>query len=439
MTDDVTQDRTDRLHVLVAGAGLAGLALAQGLVKAGHTVEVFERDEDLDRKQGYYLHFNPIGGEALRRALPEDLFELYLETSRASYDRPESIVLNDQLEELTSRPHMGPPNPGPRPHTGVHRRTLRQILSGRLGESLHRGQAVVSYAEDADGVTVTLSDGSTARGDLLVGADGIRSAVRAQLLPEVPVIPTGIQGIGIYGRTPLTPELDEQLPSILDQGVLMAVDRKGSRLLVANFRPRRPADEAAAAIAPDVALDAVPAYAMVSCSVAPGTEVPPSREWTPETPPAMKESMLTALEGWHPAARALVTGMEPDSMFMIPFGFLEPAESWTPSRVTIVGDAAHGMLPTLGMGANLSLNDAALLLDQVERYAAGEVGLLEAVGAYEEQMREVTYPILRMTLDHDSNFGGGGLKEATEAVEEAPAGQPTGQPAGQPVDQPADA
>ena len=103
--------------MIVAGAGLSGLALAQGLVKSGHTVEVFERDADLDRKQGYYLHFNPIGGEALRRVLPEDLFELYLETSRESYDRPESIVLDDQLNELTSRPHMGPPNPGPaQPH-----------------------------------------------------------------------------------------------------------------------------------------------------------------------------------------------------------------------------------------------------------------------------------------------------------------------------------
>ena len=51
--------------------------MAQGLLKSGHTVEVFERDADLDRKQGYYLHFNAIGGEALRRVLPDDLFELY--------------------------------------------------------------------------------------------------------------------------------------------------------------------------------------------------------------------------------------------------------------------------------------------------------------------------------------------------------------------------
>jgi len=128
---------TRSLHVLIAGGGLAGLALAQGLLKSGHTVEVFERDADLNRKQGYYLHFNAIGGEALRRVLPADLFELYLDTSRESYDRAVSIVLDPGFNEITSNPHMGPPNVGPRNHTGVHRRTLRQILSGRLGKQLH--------------------------------------------------------------------------------------------------------------------------------------------------------------------------------------------------------------------------------------------------------------------------------------------------------------
>jgi 2-polyprenyl-6-methoxyphenol hydroxylase-like FAD-dependent oxidoreductase len=114
---------TERLHVLIAGGGLCGLALAQGLMKDGHTCEVFERDADDSRKIGYYLHLNADGGEALRRCLPEDLFELYAQTSRRTYDRRESIVLDDQLNELSSQPHLGPPNEGDRPHTGVHRRT----------------------------------------------------------------------------------------------------------------------------------------------------------------------------------------------------------------------------------------------------------------------------------------------------------------------------
>lgn len=70
---------TNRLHVLIAGGGLSGLALAQGLIKEGHTCQVFERDSDDSRQIGYYLTMNAYGGQALRRCLPEDLSEFYLE------------------------------------------------------------------------------------------------------------------------------------------------------------------------------------------------------------------------------------------------------------------------------------------------------------------------------------------------------------------------
>ena len=55
---------------------------------------------------------NADGGEALRRCLPDDLFELYAETSRRTYERRESVVLDDQLNELSSQPHLGPPERG---------------------------------------------------------------------------------------------------------------------------------------------------------------------------------------------------------------------------------------------------------------------------------------------------------------------------------------
>jgi 2-polyprenyl-6-methoxyphenol hydroxylase-like FAD-dependent oxidoreductase len=398
------------MHVLIAGGGLSGLALAQGLIKDGHTCEVFERDADDSRKIGYYLHMNADGGEALRRCLPADLFELYAQTSRKTYDRRESVVLNDQLNELSSQPHLGPPNDGDRPHTGVHRRTLRAILRARLGDSFHPGKAVTSYQETPDKVTVTLADGTTAEGDVLVGADGIRSAVRKQKLPATTVIDTGVQGLGVFGRTPLTAELAAQLPPQLFEGVLIAADRKGSRLLIAVYRPRQSAPEAAKAIAPDVTLEPVGDYVMISCSVLPGTRIPPAAQWTDDTPAMLRDAMLAAIEGWHPAARALVQNVDLASIFVIPFGFLEPAPPWEPSRVTLAGDAAHAMLPTLGMGANLALRDAASLLDQLDAAARGETGLIPAIGIYEQGMRDYVYPFMRMTMEHDRQFGGGALE-----------------------------
>jgi 2-polyprenyl-6-methoxyphenol hydroxylase-like FAD-dependent oxidoreductase len=405
------------LHVLIAGGGLSGLCLAHGLRKHGHTCEVFERDPDFSRKTGYMLHMNAYGGDGLRTCLPDDLYELYLETSRRTPERRQSIVLHSGLGEVSTQPHLGPPNDGPRPHTGVHRRTLRQILLARLGDSFQLGKAATGYEETSSGVRLHLSDGTSADGDVLVGADGIRSAVRGQRLPDVEVIDAGIQGIGVFGRSPLTPEVIAELPALLLQGVIFVADQAGHRLLLGAFQPRREIAAAPDAIAPDVELEPVGDYMMVSCSVAEGTRVPPNREWTADTPRMLRDSMLRALDGWHPAARAIVERLELDSMFSIPFGFIEPPAPWEPSRVTLIGDAAHAMLPTLGMGANLSLRDAGLLSDRLAAVGRGEQELIGAIGAYEADMREVAYPIMRMTMEHDKHFGGGGLEQLREPAQ----------------------
>jgi 2-polyprenyl-6-methoxyphenol hydroxylase-like FAD-dependent oxidoreductase len=107
--------------------------------------------------------------------------------------------------------------------------------------------------------------------------------------------------------------------------------------------------------------------------------------------------------------------MPVSAVFVIPFGFLEPAPPWEPSRVTLVGDAAHAMLPTLGLGANLALRDAARLLDQLSAAARCGKPLIEAIGVYEQGMRDYVYPFMRMTMDHDRQFGGGALQARDQA------------------------
>ena len=74
------------------------------------------------------------------------------------------------------------------------------------------------------------------------------------------------------------------------------------------------------------------------------------------------------------------------------------------------------MLPTLGMGANLSLRDAGALTARLAAVGRGERELVAAVGDYEAEMREVAYPFMRMTAEHDKHFGGGALQRERQAA-----------------------
>lgn len=402
----------ERLHVLIAGGGLSGLALAQGLRRRGISCAVYERDGDLRRRAGYRITMNGDGGGALERCLPADLYELYLRCSRNTPPRRLSVVIDDQCNERTTAPHLGPRNDGVRPHTAIDRLTLRQILGARLDGVIHCGAAVTGWERDGDRIRVTLSDGSTAEGDLLVGADGVNSVVRRGLLPEVEVIDTGVRGLGLFARTPLPPEIHAALPPILLDGFVIAADNRGVTLAMGAMDSRQPAEQAAAAVAPDVALDSVAPYMMLSGGLGPGTPIPAPDEWGPDTAARTHEQMVAAVEGWHPAMRGLVERIDPDTLFATHFKRLDPTPPWESSNVTVMGDAIHAMLPTFGMGGNTSLRDAAILAEQLDAARRGEQTVIEAVAAHEAAMREYVYPIMEMSADHD-RFGGGGLRRET--------------------------
>jgi 2-polyprenyl-6-methoxyphenol hydroxylase-like FAD-dependent oxidoreductase len=163
-----------------------------------------------------------------------------------------------------------------------------------------------------------------------------------------------------------------------------------------------------------VKLDPVAPYMMLAGGLEPGTLIPPPGAWTPGTARELHEQMMAAVSGWHPALRGLVERVEPDTLFSAHFKRLDPVPSWEPSNVTLVGDAIHAMLPTLGMGGNTSLRDAAILCERLAAVDRGEAELVTAIGAYEQAMRDYTYPIMRLSADHD-RFGGGGLRQDSSA------------------------
>jgi salicylate hydroxylase len=402
------------LHVLIAGGGLAGLCLAQGLKRAGVSCAVFERDPEV-RRQGYRITINGDGGNALEACLPPDLYELYLQASRNTPPRRMSVVVDSQCNELSTAPHFGAPNDGERPHTAIHRRTLRQILGARLGDVIQPAAKVVGFERAGDTVRLLLDDGSSAEGDVLVGADGVYSVIRGALLPDVEVIDSGVRGLGVFARTPLPPDIHGELPELLLSGFVIAVEpATGVTLAMGAMDPRRAPDEAAAETAPDVKLDPVAPYMMLTGGIRPGTPIPPPADWTAETARAVQAQMADAVSGWHPAIRGLVERIELDTMFASNFMRLDPTPAWTPSNVTLVGDAIHAMLPTMGMGGNTSLRDAAVLADKLAAAQRGELGRVDAIGAYEADMRDFAYPIMEMSADHD-RFGGGGLRQKETA------------------------
>jgi 2-polyprenyl-6-methoxyphenol hydroxylase-like FAD-dependent oxidoreductase len=398
------------VKVLISGAGIAGLTLAHGLRRSGVECEVFERSPREGARSGYRLTLDADGGGALSACLPDELYKRYALASHRTPTRPDvAVVIDSQCHELTTAPHIGPPNEGEMPHTAIDRATFRAILSSGLEEVVRYETAVAGFAALPDGVVVRLVDGGEAVGDVLVGADGVGSPVRRQLMPDVPIVPAPVGALGLFGRSPLSDEILAELPEVLSAAFVIARDERGVMLSLGQCVPRR--------AGPGVA----PAYMMLSGGVLPGTVVPAPSEWTADTPGEMHRAMRDGVAAWHPAIRGLVDRIEPETLFSHPFRRLDPTPPWPSSRVTLVGDAINAMLPTLGKGANMAMRNASVLCEQLVAASRGERTLLEAIAAYEQDMRDATYWLMELASDHD-RFGGGGLRDdASASPSEVPA------------------
>lgn len=156
-------------HALIAGGSIGGLFAAAALRKAGWKVDVFERTavELAGRGAGIVTH------DTLLKALEHvgaNLENLGVHVAeRTAFDKAGDVVaVMPKPQIVTSWDRM--------------HRILRCLVPD---DCHHLGRCITGYAQDADGVTAHFSDGSTARGDLLVGADGFRSAIRAQMLPDI--------------------------------------------------------------------------------------------------------------------------------------------------------------------------------------------------------------------------------------------------------------
>ncbi|KAJ3103558.1 hypothetical protein HK100_004188 [Physocladia obscura] len=382
------------VHVIIIGAGIGGLTLAQGLRKQGIPFSVYERDTAINsRPQGYRLRLNNDGYNSLEKTLSETVFTQFLATATttqafeavnsARQEKPSNI---DAITgyEFPHEQGRGPPPPhagfDPSKVKSVDRTVFRTLLA--LDLPINFDHEYESHTTKPDGhVLVTFKNGKCVTGTLLVSASGGFSKFR----PPNTQHNLDTTGRAIYGKTPLTPAFEAVFPVSALQTTAAIGTR--SPLVTMLTEPVRFNPAVYNAI-PGLAIP--PAYmywVLVTNAETFGqymsdAEISASRN----NSEVVKEVVLKIATDWHPSIKILfeMQSTRDTAALRISTTPSDIAPWPSTTNVTYIGDAAHAMSPTAGLGANTALKDAALLCKLIT-----EKGISESViSEYEVEMRK---------------------------------------------------
>jgi 2-polyprenyl-6-methoxyphenol hydroxylase-like FAD-dependent oxidoreductase len=376
---------------------IAGMTLAHRLHRHGLDVVVYERDADLvTRNPGYRLHINSTGTTALKSVLDPRLWDLFVAT--AGIPRQQVRHFDEQLNPGPIRDTSGSVGGGNATgdvpeHLVADRSTMRRILYTGLEEKVRFGARVTGYRHTPDSrVTVHLSNGTDDQADLLIGADGINSAVRAQLLPHAEVIDLGARHIA--AKIPLTATTKCTIPDELHSIFTLISNPQHD---VINFAPLERSDPCSPLVAErdEAFRDEVGQDFALSIFSSVTTRLPADAELFTTSPEALRGYVLERIASWHPGLVELVRMWDLDTVQPLALRSSVPISPWTPTNVTVIGDAIHAMSPALGIGANTALRDAQLLGAELVAAAAGDKPLLTAIGDYEHTMRDYAFDAVR--------------------------------------------
>src|SRR5262249_2621585 len=388
-----------QLHVVIVGAGVGGLTLAQGLKKAGVSVAVYERDRaPTERVQGYRVHINPTGSVALHECLPPHLFDVFVRTCgkpsngiRFLTERGKVLLALNAPEGLDAIAQ----------HRSVSRITLRQVLLSGLEGVVHFGKAFVRYEESPTGrIVAHFEDGTTAFGDVLVAADGGASRVRRQFLPQAERIDTGILGIAgkvflnEQTRRRIAPEFLNSLTLVSGMGgyCLFVALQDIDGVAVDGFGGN---DESAHAGAH---FDNSRSYLMWAFG-AKREKFNLSEKLEHVTGEPLRNAVLKAMaRGWDERFLTLVRLADVHTINAIAIRTSTPVTPWQTQRITLLGDAIHSMTPYRGIGANVALKDAMRLCHALTGASRGQRPVLEAIHDYETGMIDYGFRAVRTSL-----------------------------------------
>lgn len=347
------------LRVAVVGGGLGGLVLARALLRAKSphrtfNVTVYERDEAPEaREQGYLIGLSMPGIDSLERVMFPALRAFLDESSRPEVALTHFTLADKHLDAFCVLEATGQYR-----SVAVNRWKLRETLANTEDDNINIvwNKRLLSYEEHADHVTIHFEDDSTTDADVVVGADGAKSLVRAQRCPQLQLVDTHV--VNIEGRSPRPSAAEAPLLAELLKSSMMRVfgNNGATMLLMPWTSPTTGEHEVMWTLTQDDAQEGAREAA------APNSD--------PQL--VMDFCLRQVREGHiHPEVEALVGKMVRD-------GISRGGRLWTimhpandnplgsTTRVTLLGDAAHAMTTHMGMGANTAFQDAVDLADALQ-------------------------------------------------------------------------
>lgn len=323
------------MRVIIAGGGTGGLATAIALRKVGIEPLVLEQAAAFTAiGAGLGLYANAM------KALTYLGADAYWRENAARIDVAEQRGLND--DELITSSSLDPQAAkyGERYYCGHRADLLSSLLAPLPPESVRTGSRVVAFEETDRDVRVELATGEEVRGDLLVGADGLRSQTRQQLMGEREARFTGVVvWRGLIRR--------EKVPQRYDAKIMSWYGPRRHVLLYPLRHDQHPGS----------------VYSL--SAFVPATEV--NREsWTASGDLA---DLHASLADSCPAMHELLALM--DTALITGIYFRDPLETWGSDRVVLLGDAAHPAPPSAGQGAGMALEDTVMLAACLQRAGAG--------------------------------------------------------------------
>jgi 2-polyprenyl-6-methoxyphenol hydroxylase-like FAD-dependent oxidoreductase len=310
-------------RVLIAGAGLAGTAAAIGLAAGGVAVDLIDSKPEV-AAAGSGITMQGNGLRELRRlGVWEAVLAAGYPFDSAGLRAPDAA--GTLLADLPDARTGGPDLPAT---VGLPRPALARIMVERAvttGAKLRLGTAASALSQDGDGVDVTFADGSADRYDLVIGADGIRSATRRMIGIADEPRPTGMGIFRAFGPRPAS--------------VTRTDLYYGGTAYIAGYCP--------------TSQDTLYAYLVEDARDRSGQ--------TPEERLAAMRELAADYHGPWDDIRATLT--DPSAVSYTLFESLLVPAPWHRGRVALIGDAAHACPPTLAQGAAQALEDAAVLTE----------------------------------------------------------------------------